>query len=140
MAYMDVKPQTPNGETTVLLHGKNFCAATWDATIKALVDAGYCVIALDQIGFCKSSRPRGYQYTFQQLAANTRALVKSLGIERAILIGHSTVRMLAIRWALTFPGDVSQLALINPIGLEERKAKGVFWQSIGASTHGARRN
>jgi len=29
MAYMDVKPARPNGRTAVLLHGKNFCAATW---------------------------------------------------------------------------------------------------------------
>lgn len=34
MAYLDVKPSTPNGQTAVLLHGKNFCAATWDGTIK----------------------------------------------------------------------------------------------------------
>ena len=29
MAYMDVAPAVPNGQTAVLLHGKNFCAATW---------------------------------------------------------------------------------------------------------------
>jgi len=29
MAYLDVKPDRPNGQTAVLLHGKNFCAATW---------------------------------------------------------------------------------------------------------------
>ena len=58
MAYMDVKPTTPYGETAVLFHGKNFCAATWEATIRALIDAGYRVIAPDQIGFWKSSKPR----------------------------------------------------------------------------------
>src|SRR5271155_328643 len=68
MAYMDVKPATPNGETAVLFHGKNFCAATWEQTIKVLSDAGYRVIAPDQIGFCKSSEPERYQYSFQQLA------------------------------------------------------------------------
>ena len=78
-----------------MLHGKNFCAATWETTIKALVDAGYRVVAPDQIGFCKSSKPLAYQFTFQQLAANTRALLKSLGVERTILIGHSTGGMLA---------------------------------------------
>jgi hypothetical protein len=34
MAYMDVKPRTANGRTAVLLHGRNFCAATWEKTIK----------------------------------------------------------------------------------------------------------
>ena len=35
MIFMDVAPNKPNGRTVVLLHGKNFCAATWDETIKA---------------------------------------------------------------------------------------------------------
>src|SRR5271167_3884030 len=46
MRYMDVAPTTaPNGATAVLLHGKNFCAATWKAAIRALSDHGYRVIA-----------------------------------------------------------------------------------------------
>jgi hypothetical protein len=60
MAYMDVKPARANGRVAVLLHGKNFCAATWQATIVTLLDAGYRVIAPDQIGFCKSSKPAHY--------------------------------------------------------------------------------
>src|ERR1700733_10390534 len=67
MAFMDVQPKNPNGRTAVLMHGKNFCAATWRTTIDALTDAGYRVIAPDQIGFCKSTKPERYQYSFQQL-------------------------------------------------------------------------
>src|SRR5262245_44855504 len=73
MTFMDVMPNKPNGHTVVLLHGKNFCAATWEATIKTLVEVGYRVIAPDQIGFCKSTKPEHYQYSFQQLAENTQA-------------------------------------------------------------------
>ena len=51
MAYMDVIPQQPNGRTAVLLHGRNFCAATWETSLKVLSGAGYRVIAPDQIGF-----------------------------------------------------------------------------------------
>ena len=75
MAYLDVKPEKPNGRTVVLMHGKNFCAGTWDGTIRALSASGYRVIAPDQIGFCKSTKPAHYQYTFQQLADNTHAWV-----------------------------------------------------------------
>jgi pimeloyl-ACP methyl ester carboxylesterase len=130
MAYMDVKPERPNGRTAVLLHGKNFCAATWQATIAALVDAGYRVIAPDQIGFCKSSKPEQYQFSFQQLAGNTHALLESLGVRSATMIGHSTGGMLAIRYALIYPAEVPQLVLVNPIGLEDWKAAGVPWQSV----------
>jgi len=132
MAYMDVAPAAPNGRTAVLLHGKNFCAATWQQTIQVLIAAGYRVIAPVQIGFCKSTKPPHYQFTFQQLAANTRALLASLGVSKAIVIGHSTGGMLGMRYALMYPDDVKQLVLVNPIGLEDWKAKGVPWQSVDA--------
>jgi pimeloyl-ACP methyl ester carboxylesterase len=125
MVYMDVHPKNANGRTAVLLHGKNFCAATWSATIDALAAAGFRVIALDQIGFCKSTKPERYQYTFQQLARNTHALLGSLSVTQATLIAHSTGGMIAMRYALMYPTEVEQLVLVNPIGLEDWKAKGV---------------
>ncbi len=47
-------------------------------SIQVLSAAGYRIVAPDQIGFCKSSKPAHYQYSFQQLAANTRALLDHL--------------------------------------------------------------
>ncbi|HEY4146254.1 alpha/beta hydrolase [Pinirhizobacter sp.] len=127
MAYMDVAPdaKAANGRTVVLLHGKNYCSATWEGTIKVLAKAGYRVIAVDQIGFCKSSKPASYQFSFQQLAKNTNDLLHSLGIHEATVIGHSTGGMLGIRYALTYPQETRQLVLVDPIGLEDWKAKGV---------------
>jgi pimeloyl-ACP methyl ester carboxylesterase len=132
MAYMDVQPATPNGRAIVLLHGKNYVAATWQTTITVLSEAGYRVIAPDQIGFGKSTKPKHYQYTFQQLAGNTHALLASLGIGRITVVGHSTGGMLGVRYALMYPDDVDRLALVDPIGLEDWKAKGVPWQSVDA--------
>ncbi|WP_213775178.1 alpha/beta hydrolase [Bradyrhizobium sp. dw_78] len=125
MAYLDVKPEHPNGRTAVLLHGKNFCAATWEPTIKDLAAAGYRVIAPDQIGFCKSSKPPAYQFTFKELAGNTHALLAKLGVEKPVVIGHSTGGMLAAHYALLYPKDVSHLVLVNPVGLEDWTAKGI---------------
>ena len=125
MGYLDVRPERPNGRTAVLLHGKNFCAATWESQIRALTGAGYRVIAPDQIGFCTSSKPAAYQFTFRQLAENTHALLDKLGIETPILVGHSTGGMLAAHYALLYPKGVSQLVMVNPIGLEDWSAKGV---------------
>nr|WP_315252029.1 alpha/beta hydrolase [uncultured Duganella sp.] len=131
MAYMDVKPSgQANGKTAVLLHGKNFCGATWEQTIAELSKAGYRVVAPDQIGFCASSKPEHYQYTFQQLAANTNGLLKHIGVAQAILVGHSTGGMLATRYALMYPDAVARLVMVNPIGLEDWKALGVPSQSV----------
>lgn len=125
MAYLDVTPDVSNGRTAVLLHGKNFCAATWEDTMQVLLDDGYRVIAPDQIGFCKSSKPQGYQYGLHTLAANTHDLLEALDVERPVVIGHSMGGMLAARYALQYPRETGGLVLLNPIGLEDWRAKGV---------------
>lgn len=121
MAYMDVVPKKANGQTVLLLHGKNFCAAYWEPTIRALVSRGYRAIAPDQIGFGKSSKPEHYQFNFQELATNTRALLDSLHIDKVYVVGHSIGGMLATRFALMFPERVERLVLVDPIGLEDWK-------------------
>ena len=131
MGYMDVAASgAANGRTVVLMHGKNFCGATWEQMIAALSAAGYRVVAPDQIGFCTSSKPEHYQYSFQQLASNTHALLEQLGIRQAVIIGHSTGGMLATRYALLYPQQVTQLVMVNPIGLEDWKALGVPYRTV----------
>lgn len=133
MAYLDVAPAGPaNGRTAVLLHGKNFCAATWEDTIATLTRAGWRVIAPDQVGFCKSTKPEGYQFSLDQLAWNTRAMLDALGVGRATVIGHSMGGMLAARFALNHADRVDRLVLVNPIGLEDWRAKGVPYAPIDA--------
>ena len=83
MAYMELAPQHPNGRTVVLLHGKNFCAATWGDTAKVLAAGGYRVIVPDQIGFCKSSKPIGFQYSLYGMASMTADLLRSRGVTKA---------------------------------------------------------
>ncbi|TSJ35903.1 alpha/beta hydrolase [Mucilaginibacter corticis] len=121
MAYMDLRPQTPNGKTVILLHGKNFNGAYWKTTIGALNREGYRVIAPDQVGFGKSSKPAGYQFTFQQLAQNTKSLLDQLNIQKVYLLGHSMGGMIAVRFTLMYPAMVSKLVLLDPLGLEDWK-------------------
>jgi pimeloyl-ACP methyl ester carboxylesterase len=135
MAYMDVHPKANcNGRSVVLLHGKNFCGATWNATAKALLREGYRVIMPDQVGFCKSTKPMRLQYSFQQLAANTNALLSHLGLgnKAVTVLGHSMGGMLAARYALMYPNQTERLIMTNPLGLEDWKALGVPYRSIDA--------
>ncbi len=120
MAYMDVAPKqiNPTKPAVVLLHGKNFMGAYWRQTIKYLSGLGYRVIVPDQIGFGKSSKP-SLHYSFHQLATNTRHLLDTLGVSKAIVVGHSMGGMLATRFALMYPEVVTKLVLENPIGLED---------------------
>lgn len=124
MAYMDYAPQVRGKKkVVVLLHGKNFGGSYWDATARALAAAGCYVIVPDQIGFGKSSKPAAYQFSFQALAANTKALLDQLGISKCVVVGHSMGGMLAVRLALEQPQLVERLVLVNPIGLEDWKTR-----------------
>lgn len=123
MAYMDVKPAAgPNGETVVLMHGKNFFGAYWADTIRMLSAHGFRVIVPDQIGFGKSSKPDIY-YSFDLLAHNTRRLLDHLEIEKVAVVGHSMGGMLAARFALMYPAMTTRLVFENPIGLEDYRLK-----------------
>ena len=134
MAYMELAPAHPNGRTAVLLHGKNFCGATWGDTARVLAAAGYRVIVPDQIGFCKSSKPAGFQYSMLGLARLTAELLKSRGVGKATLIGHSLGGTLAIRMAIEMPQLVDQLVLVNPLALIDRLAQGVPYADVGRLT------
>lgn len=133
MAYMDVAPTgLANGRTVVLLHGKNFNGDYWGRTATDLAAAGFRVVVPDQIGFGKSTKPEAYQFTFQQLAENTAALLDAIHVGSVTVVGHSMGGMLATRFTLMYPDRVERLALVNPIGLEDWKALGVPYRSVDA--------
>jgi pimeloyl-ACP methyl ester carboxylesterase len=135
MAYMDVSPPepiVPKGNI-VLLHGKNFCGATWNVTIGILVNDGWRVIIPDQIGFCKSTKIDTYQFSIYQLAFNTNSLLQNLGITNATILGHSMGGMISARYSLMFPDQVYRLVMVDPLGLENWFALGVPYQAIDVS-------
>ena len=118
-AYMDVAPTgKPNGRTALLFHGRNFPASYWKDVIAALSADGYRVIATDQIGFGKSSKP-DIPANLDQFARNNLALLDSLHIDKVDLIAHSMGGMVAVRFVRTYPEKVRRLVLEAPIGLED---------------------
>lgn len=134
MAFMDVQPFCKsNGKVAVLLHGKNFCGPTWNGTIQALAGKGYRVIAPDQVGFCKSSKPENYQFSLRQLAWNTRGLLNALDVGNVTVIGHSLGGMLTTMVGLQYYETIDELVLVDPIGLEDYSEKGVPYIPIEQS-------
>jgi pimeloyl-ACP methyl ester carboxylesterase len=119
MAYMDIAPSVqPNGQTVLLFHGKAFGGYYFHGVIEALTRAGYRVIAPDQIGWGKSSKP-DIHYSFHLLAANTTALLDHLGVRKVAVLGHSTGGMTATRFTLMNPNRVTRLVLEDPLGLAD---------------------
>src|SRR5215218_800424 len=119
IAYMDVPPLgRANGHTVVLLHGNNFAGFYFGGPIDALRKEGFRVIAPDQIGYGRSSKPI-IPYNFHDMARNSRAILQSLKIDKAMIVGHSMGGMLAARFATQYPAVTERLVLYNPIGLTD---------------------
>lgn len=88
-----------------------------------MTQKGFAVLVPDQIGFGKSTKPLHFQYTFQELAKNTKLILEHEHIDKISVLGHSMGGMLATRFALMYPETVDKLILENPIGLEDWKVK-----------------
>jgi pimeloyl-ACP methyl ester carboxylesterase len=123
MGYMDIQAgDRANGQTVLLLHGRNFSGNYWQPTIQALAAAGYRVIVPDQVGFGKSSKP-DVDYSFDMLAMNTVQFLDSLNIQTVDIVGHSMGGMLAVRLARLYPNRIHRLVLETPVGLEDYRLK-----------------
>jgi pimeloyl-ACP methyl ester carboxylesterase len=121
MAYMDVQPTgTPNGQTVVLFHGFNFGMYAFGHTMEILTAAGFRTIAIDRLGFGRSSKPIMH-YNFHIPARDTKRLLDHLGIERAAILGHSMGGMVASRFAMTYPETTSHVVFVNQIGMSDSR-------------------
>ncbi|MBH16398.1 MAG: alpha/beta hydrolase [Gemmatimonadetes bacterium] len=121
MAYMDVAAEGElNGRTVVLFHGMNFFAAAFRPTIDALRKDGFRVIAIDRLGYGRSSKPL-IHYNLHMPARNTKALLDKLGIGKAAIVGHSMGGMVATRFASTYPEVTTHVVMVNQIGLTDAR-------------------
>lgn len=117
IAYMDVAPaQRGNGRTVVLLHGASYSGWYWADTIEALSEAGFRVIAVDRLGWGRSSKPI-IPYSASLHASNIKAILDKLGIESVDIVGHSMGGRLASHFAHIYPDNTTSLVMVNPIGL-----------------------
>ena len=135
MAYMDIPARgQPNGQTVFWQHGMNFYAEAYTPTLNVLSDAGFRVIAVDRIGYGKSSKPI-IPYNFNFVAANMKALLDELGIEQVAIVGHSMGGMVVSRFAMLYPELTTHMVLVNQIGLTDQR-QGQPWVDPFASDPG----
>lgn len=100
-----------DGEPLLLIHGLGSCAADWAPQI-ASFRTSYRVIAFDQRGHGRSSRPRG-AYSIPRFAQDTVALLKQLGIGPVHIVGLSLGGMVAFQLAVDAPELVKSMTIVN---------------------------
>jgi len=100
------------GEPILLIHGTGV-AATFAPTMTEPSLSGYRLIRFHRRGFAASSRAP-VPFSMAQQAADARALLKALGIERAHIVGHSFGGCVALQLALDAPDVVQSLVVMEP--------------------------
>ncbi len=110
----------PSLDTVVLLHGGGPGASAWSnfgRTMGALSER-FHVLAVDQPGFGRSSKPTEFDKQFFTYSADALAeLLDHLGIARAHCVGNSLGGGTSVRLALNHPEKAGRLVLMAPGGL-----------------------
>ncbi|HEX6269015.1 MAG TPA: alpha/beta fold hydrolase [Anaerolineales bacterium] len=99
------------GKPIVMISGLGYSLWQWHRMVP-FVAQRFQVITFDNRGVGQSDKPAG-PYTAQMLAADTAGLLEALGIEKAIIMGHSMGGFVAQAIALDFPQKVEQLILCS---------------------------
>ncbi|HET6949222.1 MAG TPA: alpha/beta hydrolase [Acidimicrobiales bacterium] len=96
------------GFPVVLAHGFPELAYSWRHQIPALAAAGCRVLAPDQRGYGRSSRPAALEdYDILRLTGDLVGLLDDIGEERAVFVGHDWGAMLVWHLALLAPERVA---------------------------------
>lgn len=103
-----------DGPPVILLHGFPEFWFGWRRQIEALAAAGYRVLAPDQRGYGTSDKPAGIPaYRIDRLSGDVLGLADAAGLSTFALIGHDWGGAVAWWTALSAPGRVKRLVILN---------------------------
>ena len=105
----------PDAPAVVLLHGFGSSLQTWDVWAKGLA-ATHRVVRIDLPGSGLSPPDPAHDYRDERSLDMLIALMDSLGLQRASLVGHSMGGRIAWTFAAKFPERVDKLVLVAPDG------------------------
>ena len=99
------------GPAVVLIHGYAETSLMWEPIIPLLAKR-FTVIAPDLPGIGDSAIPAA-GLDMKSAATTIHALVRSLGVEKAEVIGHDIGLMVAYAYAAQFPSEVTKLVVMD---------------------------
>jgi pimeloyl-ACP methyl ester carboxylesterase len=114
-----------SGPLIVMVHGFPDYWYTWRSQMAALAESYRCV-AIDLRGYNLSDKPRGVDnYAMEKLVGDVAAVIKHLGQNKAILLGHDWGGAISWSFALARPEMLERLIILNvphPLGFARELA------------------
>jgi pimeloyl-ACP methyl ester carboxylesterase len=131
-------PASVNPPLIVMIHGFPDFWYSWRHQMAAL-SKDHQVVAIDQRGYNLSDKPKGKEnYDMSLLIEDVRAVIKHLGRDRAVIVGHDWGGRVAWGFAMKYPEMTHRLIVCNlphPRGVayerahnEEQKANTAYAQ------------
>jgi pimeloyl-ACP methyl ester carboxylesterase len=96
-----------SGPAVVLVHGASTSLLDFQASIAGGLSEDHRVIAVDRPGHGYSERPPGGWPDPAQQARLIRVLVRELGVERPIIVGHSWSGSVVLAYLLDYPDETA---------------------------------
>tara|TARA_R110002072_G_scaffold269868_2_gene429277 strand:+ start:5532 stop:6476 length:945 start_codon:yes stop_codon:yes gene_type:complete len=101
------------GPLVVMIHGFPDFWYSWRHQMEGLSDY-FQVVAVDQRGYNLSDKPAGDEnYDMSLLTADIAAVIRHLGQDRAVIVGHDWGGMVAWNFAFAYPQMVDRLVVLN---------------------------
>jgi epoxide hydrolase 4 len=98
----------------VFLHGFPEFWWSWRDQLSAFAAAGYWAVAPDMRGYNESDKPEGVaSYDLENLAGDVAGLIRALGREKAVVVGHDWGAVVAWGFAMLHPELLERLAILN---------------------------
>jgi pimeloyl-ACP methyl ester carboxylesterase len=105
------------GEPVLFLHGFPTSSYLWNSVVRCMPE-GFRLIVLDQLGYGRSDRGEGAAMTVSAHAQRALAVLDTLQVRKACIVGHDLGGAVAQYLAVHAPERVTRLALINSVGLD----------------------
>lgn len=102
-----------DGPLVLLMHGFPDTPHTWDHVRPALAAAGFRAVSPFMRGYAPTSIPEGDAYTTRDLGNDVLGLIKALGYESAILVGHDWGALAVYAATHLAPERVDKLVIVG---------------------------
>ncbi|MGW1409763.1 alpha/beta fold hydrolase [Streptomyces sp. NPDC002403] len=96
----------------LLIHGSASSARSWNPMVPLLAGS-HRVIRIDLLGHGRSAKPADRSYAIPDQAHRVGVALDRLGVEHAVVVGHSSGGVVATALAERRPDLVTALALVN---------------------------
>jgi pimeloyl-ACP methyl ester carboxylesterase len=103
-----------HGVPLIFFHGIGMHRLVYLKLLSRLPQLGFLVVAIDAPGHGETFAPKRGEHTFAHRIAVTEQILESLGIKRAVLVGHSMGGRTAAELAARHPERALAVVLIDP--------------------------